>query len=309
MKSLVKTLFSLVFLFGLALLILLLPSIIESRDGGLSFRWDQAWRELQRFGEDLLAGRLFVSYLGSTPRNLVDLFPSAFGYSLLYLLLPAGMSLAVGLSLGMVLGLQRGKRGSRVLSLLGVVGIIPDFVLALILIIGAVYFYQATGIRVARIANFGGVGSLPPLTIPLTTMTLVAAVYLVRLVYSRTREIGAAPYILFARAKGLPEGRIRLTHILPGVLDYVKSDLYKVLAILMGSLFIIERYFSLPGLTRLLFGFGFSITRVSGRDAFYYQAQFGLSLMCLAGLMLAFFTARILLGLLLRLARRGVSHG
>jgi len=306
MSTFIRAIRGVLLLLGLLFLVLISPSLIRTGAEGLILEFSRAASELSRFGADVAAGKFFISYLGETPRSLLFLLPTAWFYSFFYLFLAAAVSLVFGLLLGFLIAW---KRRSGVMSLLGIVGAIPDFVLALILMSGAVTVYQATGIRVARIGNISSLHLMPPLMIPLSTMIVLCSAYLTRVVRARTLEILGSPYILFARSKGLSSRRLAVVHILPGLLVTLEGHLYRLLALIMGSLFILEAYFNIPGLTRLLFRFGFSILRNTGTTGFFYQAQFGLSLFCLIGLVTAFLAGRLLLGGLLRFIRWGITHG
>ncbi len=289
---------------GAGLLILVMPTLLRESASGIYLDWAGAYQELSRFVQDALSGRLFVYRLGETERGLGELFPPAFGYSLVYLVLPS----LLGLVLGIALGLQTGRKaGNGFLNFFAVLGMIPDFILALFLMAGAVAFYQATGIRIARISYVGYSLRVPLLAIPLITMTLISGVFTARSTAVKTREILGSNYILFARAKGLSRRVLLYRHLLAGVLAEARGDLPRLLAVAMGNLFIMERYFNLPGLSRLLFNFGFSVYRISGTADFVYRAQFGLCLMALLGLGAAYLLARGFLEAVLLLAQRRLS--
>jgi peptide/nickel transport system permease protein len=75
----------------------------------------------------------------------------------------------------------------------------------------------------------------------LTRMSRAAAIEVLRL-----------EYVTHARAKGLPEGRVLLRHVLPNAFAPTWTLIGLVLGNLLGGIAVLETVFTLPGLGRLL---------------------------------------------------------
>ncbi|WP_188455589.1 ABC transporter permease subunit [Virgibacillus oceani] len=166
------------------------------------------------------------------------------------------MYLAVAIILAIMIGLLISAWFSRsrrewMKDLIGFLGMVPDFIMVLFLQLGTVYFYQATGHRLARIATRGV--DEHAILLPLLTLTIVPAIYLIRSLSERTYDVLTDDYILTAKAKGLQRIYIFVQHVIRNVLPFLKADLHKVIAILMSNLFIVEYLFNISGLAGFLF--------------------------------------------------------
>jgi peptide/nickel transport system permease protein len=137
----------------------------------------------------------------------------------------------------------------------GFIGIIPDFILVLMLQFGAVAFTQTLHFRVLRIAWIST--DKPVVALPIIVLTLIAGTYLAGSVSIEKRAIEKKDYIKFARARGIGELRLHLRHIMPGIIRSIQSDLLILLSIITSSMFIIERMLNIPGLTRFMFSYVF----------------------------------------------------
>src|SRR5690606_33041650 len=135
---------------------------------------------------------------------------------------------------------------------IGFLGTIPDFILVIFLQLGVVSIYQSTGFRLARVASRSADENA--YLLPLITLTLIPAIYLIRTLSERTYDVLSEDYILTAKAKGLKKRVIYINHVIRNVLPFLKADLHKVLAIMMSNLFIVEYLFNIRGITAMLFG-------------------------------------------------------
>jgi peptide/nickel transport system permease protein len=218
--------------------------------------------------------------------------------SLSYLLTSAVISMLSGIALGLWYGTHPQRRG---LGLFTALSAIPDFIMIILIEMVAVFSYQRFGVRIAYL-NYSSTDSM--LTIPLFTMVIISLAYVARTTARHTMEISAEDYIQYAKAKGLPRTTIIFRHILTGVLYRFKGDLYKLISIITGTLFITERMFSIPGLTRLLFAYGFNLEY----DAYYglcdYSVNFRITLTSIiligAAVSVLYLTSRIIIQIILR---------
>jgi len=248
------------FLVIIALFILIAsgPSLIRMESNEISLRPDAVAQSLADLAESARNGNLLEYQAGRTYHKVYETLPIYFLISLQYILTAALLSLFIGVSLAFLTSFQRGK---VITALLEFLHVIPDFVLAIFLQIGVISITQLTGVRIARIAYVSGTS--PAYLLPITVMTVVASVFIIRSVHGYLQETKSQDYVLFAVAKGLEKRRLIATHLLVPVLSKLRGELHGLLALLIGNLFILERIFNIPGVTSFLFRNAFQRLLVS----------------------------------------------
>lgn len=154
-----------------------------------------------------------------------------------------GLTLAV--AIGLVLGINAGLRpnsaadyGSMGLAMIGIS--LPNFVIGAALVI--VFALQL------RLLPVAGWGSLRHLLMPAFTLALPYAAYVARLARSGTIEVMQQDFIRTARAKGVPEHQIVLTHALKAAVLPVVSFLGPAAAGILTGSFVVESLFGIPGM-------------------------------------------------------------
>jgi oligopeptide transport system permease protein len=160
-----------------------------------------------------------------------------------------GLALAVALVAGVLIGVVAAQRRNHwldhllmTLSALGVC--IPAFVVAPLLILA---FAVTLGWLPA-----GGwhAGQWRDVLLPVTALALPQLAYVARLTRTAMVDVLQAPYILAARAKGLPNRQVLLRHALRPALLPVLSYLGPAAAALITGSVVIEQIFAIPGLGR-----------------------------------------------------------
>ncbi len=198
----------------------------------------------------------YFEYLGKVVQG--DLGPSMvfhdkdvselLGEGLPYSLTIGGLSIAIAIFLGTLLGIMAAVRQNTfadysVMSI-AMIGIsIPTFVTGpLLALIFGVYlkWFAAGGLDLGRM-NFHNM-FLPILTLALPQIAIIS-----RLMRASMIEVMRSNYIRTARAKGLSERRILLRHATPAAILPVISYLGPaIVGVITGSV-VIETVFSLPG--------------------------------------------------------------
>jgi oligopeptide transport system permease protein len=150
------------------------------------------------------------------------------------------LALSVGIPAGLASALLRGRALDVALRLATSLGIaLPNFVLASGLLFLFALFWPLFPVA--------GYGSWRHLVLPALSLGAPFAAYAARLVRTGALEVLAQDYVRTARAKGLPESRVLLRHVLPGALLPLVSWLGPAAAgVLTGSL-VVERIFAIPG--------------------------------------------------------------
>ncbi|GAB0113736.1 ABC transporter permease [Acidisoma sp. C75] len=169
----------------------------------------------------------------------------------------AGLAMLLAVALALPLGLWAAARpgpadgGIMSATQLGVA--IPDFWLALLLIL-----LFAVHLAWFPAGGFPGWGQAPgraigALILPAMALALPQAAILTRVVRGAMKEVTARDYLRTARAKGQGEGAILWRHALPNALIPITTLIGLQSSFLLAGTIIIETVFTLPGLGSLLF--------------------------------------------------------
>ena len=221
--------------------------------------------------------------------DIVRPFLTSFAY--------AGVSAVAATFIGTVGGMLvvafRKEQAKDVVSLFGIV---PDFVMILVLQLIVVAVYKTTGVHVARVATI--TRDEPALLLPLLILTLIPAVFILRSISNRTYMVTTEDFVLVARAQGLSRFAVYRRHVLPHVLAALQADLHKVTALVLGNLFITEYLFNIQGITRLIFSF----SRMGGY-------QFNLVVTAFLAILVLYGFLFSVLRLIIRLADSGDGRG
>jgi peptide/nickel transport system permease protein len=94
--------------------------------------------------------------------------------------------------------------------------------------------------------------SLSFLVLPVITLALIELGVLARMARASAIETLRLEYVTHARAKGLPERRVLLRHVLPNAFAPTWTLIGLILGNLLGGIAVLETVFTLPGLGRLL---------------------------------------------------------
>ncbi|BBC30991.1 hypothetical protein SGFS_022850 [Streptomyces graminofaciens] len=165
------------------------------------------------------------------------------GYALVLILL-------VGIPLGMLAGIRRGRRTDRAISAGATVAIsAPAFVLAIVLL----YVF---GVALRWFPVYGtGTGfaeRVSHLTLPAVALATVLSGILVRQTRAAMLTAVSQDFITFARLRGLSHGRVLVRYALRNAALPVVTSLGLILVAALTSTLFIEQVFSLPGIGTLL---------------------------------------------------------
>ncbi|WP_313798848.1 ABC transporter permease subunit [Cytobacillus sp.] len=235
---------SIIILFFLAAL----PLYLYNMDGKLIFQPFEIPNEIITFLSGLINGESYFYMQGDRRRFLISDLASFFVSSYLYLT----VSLLIVIIFSFILGIWLWRKSEKwINSILGFIGIIPDFILVLLLQLFVTYIYKKTGVKVVKVASLSM--DDPAIFLPIFTLTILPLFYLIRTLNDKTYEVLTEDYILTAKAKGLSKRYIYAKHVTSNVLPFLKADLYKIVGISLSNLFIIEYLYNTRGLTEILF--------------------------------------------------------
>ncbi len=215
----------------------------------------------QQFGAYIAA--LFSGDLGYSYYYNASVFSVILG-SLPWTLLIVGTSLVLSTLLGIILGIESGwRRGSRTdrTLLTGLMGLngFPDFFLGLLLLIcfGIVLGVAPLSGAVTPYAGLGGfalfLDVLRHMALPVTALTLahLAGSYL--LTRNTMITVLRAPFMLTARAKGLPERSLKYHHAGRNSMLPVLTMTGIWLGRLVTGVLFVELVFAYPGVGQLTY--------------------------------------------------------
>jgi len=162
------------------------------------------------------------------------------GLSAVLAALLAGVPLGIGAALRRDGVLDRSVRGLAVLGMA-----LPGFVTGPLL---ALVF----GLYLQWLPVAGFSGEARELVLPVLTLALPIAAYVTRLTRASLLDVLHSPYIRTARAKGIGEWRVIVTHALRPALTPVVSYLGPAVAFAFTGSLVVETVFALPGTGRYL---------------------------------------------------------
>ena len=151
------------------------------------------------------------------------------------------VALFVGIPLGCIAALKRGKFLDRFISVFATCGIaIPSFVICTVLM----YWLGAT---LGLLPTFG-LTSWKHYIMPVISLSFYPTAYIMRLMRSSMLDVLGQDYVRTARAKGLPMVICLFKHALRNAILSIITYLGPMLTFTLTGSFIVEKIFTLPGI-------------------------------------------------------------
>lgn len=163
------------------------------------------------------------------------------------------VALLLGVPLGCIAALKRGKFLDNLISVVSTCGIaVPSFVICTLLL----YFF---GVRL-KILPTMGLTSWKHYVMPVMALAFYPTAYIMRLMRSSMLDVLGQDYMRTAKAKGLAGGKILFKHALRNAILPVITYVGPLLAYTVTGSFVVEKIFTIPGLG------GEFISAINGRD-------------------------------------------
>ncbi|WP_225827284.1 ABC transporter permease [Streptomyces naphthomycinicus] len=205
----------------------------------------------REFGLDKPLWQQYVTYMGNVftgdfgtafnGQPVTELMATAFPVTIRLTIVAVFFEIVIGITLGVVTGLRRGRPvDSGVLLATLVVISVPTFVTGLLL-------QLLLGIRWHWIRPSVRYGTFDELIVPGLVLASVSLAYVTRLTRTSIAENKRSDYVRTAIAKGLPRHRVVTRHLLRNSLIPVVTFIGTDIGALMGGAIVTERIFNIHG--------------------------------------------------------------
>lgn len=174
-------------------------------------------------------------------RDVSDIIATGFKVSARIGGLSILVAVALGLPLGSVSALKRGKWQDNIIIVMTTTGVaVPSFVVSTVLM-------MIFSVKLNLLPTYG-LTSWKHYIMPVMALAFYPTAYIARLMRASMLEVLGQDYIKTAKSKGVPMPRILFKHALRNAILPVVTYLGPLLAYTLTGSFIVERIFTVPGL-------------------------------------------------------------
>ena len=218
-----------------------------------------------KYGLDKPMGQRYLTYMADAlhgdfgdslkqrGRTVMDIIKMKFPVSAKVGGVSVLVSLLLGIPLGCLAALKRGKTLDSIISVVATCGIaVPSFVICTVLM----YFF---GVKLKLLPTMG-LTSLKHYVMPVMALSFYPTAYIMRLMRSSMLDVMGQDYMRTAKAKGVHGFKILFKHALRNAILPVITYVGPMLAYTVTGSFVVEKIFTIPGLG------GEFIGAIQGRD-------------------------------------------
>jgi oligopeptide transport system permease protein len=200
---------------------------------------DPLWQQYLIYMKNIFTGDFGTAFNG---QPVTELMGSAFPVTIRLTIVAILFEIVIGITLGVITGMKRGKPvDTGVLLLTLVVISVPTFVT------GYVAQYLI-GVKLGWVSpSVSPEAPFNELVLPGLVLALVSLAYVTRLTRTSIAENTRADYVRTAVAKGLPRRRVIVRHLLRNSLIPVVTFIGTDIGALMGGAIVTERIFNIHG--------------------------------------------------------------
>jgi peptide/nickel transport system permease protein len=219
---------------------------------------DGLMTQYTRFVVNAAQGNFGISYRNG--QDVLGLIAERFPATLELVLVATLISLLLGLPLGVLTAIKRGKWYTEGLQFLSIVGVsLPSFVVGILLILVfsvTLGWFPAFGRGDVIQLGWWSTGLLThsgriAILLPAIALSLYQVTLVMRLVRAEMLEVLRSDYVKFARARGIPRWRIYFRHALRNCLMPVVTMTAMNVGSLIAFALITETVFQWPGMGML----------------------------------------------------------
>lgn len=236
-----------------------------------------------KYGLDKPVTTQYIMYLGNclhgdmglslnTNRPVTTIISESFAYSCDLGIRAVIMAFILGVLLGTIAAIKRGKPTDTICMLIALIGVsVPSFIVASVLqyFLGLQLFY-ATGrtVHVFAITGWDGFNSK---ILPVFALAFGSLAQISRLMRTSMLDVLGQDYIKTAKAKGLSQRAIIWRHAIRNAIMPVVTVLGPITASVLTGGFVVENVFAIPGLGRYFVQSvqNLDYTMISGTTIFY----------------------------------------
>ncbi len=195
----------------------------------------------------------FGDSLKQRGRTVMDIIGKQFPVSARLGAVSVLTALLIGIPLGCIAALKRGKFLDSLISVVATCGIaVPSFVICTLLL----YFF---GVRLKVLPTMG-LSTAQHYVMPVMALAFYPTAYIMRLMRSSMLDVLGQDYMRTAKAKGVAGVLILFKHALRNAILPVITYVGPMLAYTITGSFVVEKIFTIPGLG------GEFIKAINGRD-------------------------------------------
>ena len=213
-----------------------------------------------KYGLDKPMGQRYLTYMADAlhgdfgdslkqrGRTVMDIIKMKFPVSAKVGGVSVLVSLLLGIPLGCLAALKRGKTLDSIISVVATCGIaVPSFVICTVLM----YFF---GVKLELLPTMG-LTSLKHYVMPVMALSFYPTAYIMRLMRSSMLDVLGQDYMRTAKAKGVHGFKILFKHALRNAILPVITYVGPMLAYTVTGSFVVEKIFTIPGLGGEFIGF------------------------------------------------------
>lgn len=200
----------------------------------------------------VLQGDLGVSLISNT--RVTEDLAEAIGPTVELMLACLIWAIPVGIALGTIAAVNRGRILDRLVIAISVAGVsTPVFFIGLILMQYVGYHWELLPF-IGRGGPLWSLSGLASIALPALTLGLIFIGPIARMTRTAALEVMEQDHVRTARAKGLPESAVVLRHVLRNALIPVVTLIGLQAGYLLGGAVVTETIYSWPGVGRLAVG-------------------------------------------------------
>jgi ABC-type dipeptide/oligopeptide/nickel transport system permease component len=206
-----------------------------------------AWGDTRTFIQNLANGDLGSIRVGNSTVPIIDTLKEAYVNSMGLLLTALFAAALIGLPLGTIAAVSKGRWSSLSVLTLTIIGIsVPAFFAALLLRTGELYYVRFTGRQLLKIAGFGW--DYKHMLLPVLVLMARPLAYLTRASFLSLKRVMDEDFIRTARAKGLRPVYTVNWHAVPNIAVPVLTAMGVSLRFALIALPVVEFFFLWPGI-------------------------------------------------------------
>ncbi|TMU88228.1 hypothetical protein FGG79_09055 [Bacillus sp. BHET2] len=190
----------------------------------------------------------WVLFVFNKEYPLQEVVVERYVYSMKVFLFSLGLAVVTAFLVSLIISLTSKWIQRAVLSLVNILESLPDVFIIIGVQLSVVVYFRHTGVLIGEIAMMDEELYL----LPVTCLTIVPAVFLIKTIVLLLKEEEQKPYIELANGKGLNPLQVLVIHSFRNVVYSLFYRSKVIFSFMLSNLFILERLFNMRGIMDLL---------------------------------------------------------